>query len=248
MYFGAQKIFKPLISIIIPTLNEQANVTKILQFFERASISVPIEVIIADSPLSTDDIHPTSSISYCKVFTTDSPGRATQMNAGANKAIGNIFVFLHADVLPPLSFVDDIHNAIQNGYNFGLFAYSFEPSTFWLRINAWFTNRKGLFVGGGDQIHFMTKDIFNLLNGYNERYTLMEDFDFMRRYKKLDQPYTIIQNRAIVSSRKYENNTWIKVNLVNLYAMILFWTGAPSEAIRKMYNKHLVPLSNKEVN
>ena len=161
------------------------------------------------------------------------------MNFGAKTATGDILVFLHADVKPPATFVDDIRNSILNGYEFGFFAYQFAPSFFMLDINAVFTNRKGLFAGGGDQIHYMTRSLFNCMGGYDEKYTIMEDFDFMRRFKKLRKPFDIIQQKATVSSRKYINNSWLRVNFANLIAFILFSFNTKPDLIKKWYYKIL---------
>ncbi len=196
-----------------------------------------VQMLIADSPKSTntrvDD--PIATYHRCLV-----PGRASQMNEGvmlANNA--DILCFLHADVRPPLDFVPKIKAAINSGNGFGFFAYDFDPSNFWLRINARFTGHKGIFAGGGDQIHFMTRETFDLLGGYNPKYSIMEDFDLVRRVKSRGVPYAVSQSRAIVSSRKYDQNSWLKVNLYNLMAFLLFHIGIDSSKIKSAYNRGL---------
>lgn len=166
-------------------------------------------------------------------------GRAAQMNLGAKMATGDILVFLHADVKPPVSFAEDIRDSILKGNEFGFFAYQFVPSSFMLDINAGFTGHKGVFAGGGDQIHYMTSALFIAMGGYDEKYTIMEDFDFMRRLKKLNKPYDIIQQKATVSSRKYLQNSWLRVNTANLMAFILFLLQTKPDLIKKWYYKIL---------
>jgi glycosyltransferase involved in cell wall biosynthesis len=173
-------------------------------------------------------------------FKTGKSGRAAQMNTAAKLAKGDILVFIHADVLPPSNFCESINKAISQGYLFGFFAYRFDPSSFMLDINASFTGRKGIFAGGGDQIHFMHKSLYETLNGYDEKYKIMEDFDFTRRVIKAKIPYTIIQDKAIVSSRKYIHNSWLRVNIANLIAFIMFKLNIDSQIIKKYYYGHLL--------
>lgn len=224
------------LSIIIPTLNEYQNLISLVSFFKE-SIKNNVEIIVADSILTRDS---TSTIGAPFIyFQTGVAGRAAQMNLGAKMAKGDILVFLHADVKPPASYAEDIRDSILKGNEFGFFAYQFVPSSFMLDINAGFTGSKGLFAGGGDQIHFMTRSLFMDMGGYDEKFTIMEDFDFVRRFKKLHKPYNIIQKPAIVSSRKYFQNSWLRVNTANLMAFILFLLPTKPEVIKKWYYKIL---------
>lgn len=225
------------ISVIIPTYNEYHNLIALKDFFTPILQTENIEIIVADSIHSTDQIESIGApFTYIKSSTS---GRSSQMNLGAKLAKGDILVFLHADVRPPMNFVHEIKNAINEGYRFGFFAYRFEPSSFMLDFNASFTGKKGIFVGGGDQIHFMHKTIFNKLGGYDEQFEIMEDFDFFRRFKKSNNVYKIIQEKAIVSSRKYNNTSWIRVNFANLVAFLMFHIGVDSGAIKKTYYRFL---------
>ena len=224
------------LSVIIPTLNEYQNLISLVPFFKE-SIKNNVEIIVADSILAKDS---TSSIGFPYIYLqTGVMGRAAQMNLGAKIATGDILVFLHADVKPPVSFAEDIRDSILKGNDFGFFAYQFVPSSFMLEINAGFTGRKGVFAGGGDQIHYMTRSLFMDMGGYDEKFTIMEDFDFVRRFKQLNKPYDIIQKPAIVSSRKYFQNSWLRVNTANLMAFILFLLRTKPELIKKWYYKIL---------
>ncbi|MBE9028573.1 glycosyltransferase, partial [filamentous cyanobacterium LEGE 11480] len=84
------------ISVIIPTLNEAANLPGTL-----AGLNTPnIEIIVADGG-SQDATIALAEQAGAKVIQSP-PGRATQLNHGAAKATGEIYLFLHADTqLPP---------------------------------------------------------------------------------------------------------------------------------------------------
>jgi hypothetical protein len=61
----------------------------------------------------------------------------------------------------------------------------------------------------------------------------MEDFDLYRKAKKSGSKFCIIDNPLLVSARKYEKNSWLKVNLVNLRIFILYiFNGSQKTMIR----------------
>lgn len=228
----------PFISIIIPTYNESKNIQNLLLFFDSLDKS-NFEVIISDSPESSDDTKNVVNDYHQIYIKSPKAGRACQMNEGARIAKGDIFCFLHADVLPPKTFIQDIKVALTHEQQFGFFAYKFHPTTTLLNINARFTTRDGLFAGGGDQIHFMTAALFKQMNGYDTQFCIMEDFDFVRRLRKAKKAITIIQNRATVSARKYTNNSYLKVNLLNLMAFFMFTFRTNPGTIKSLYYRFL---------
>lgn len=225
-----------MLSIIIPVYNEQEILVKRLSFLNEQANKFPIEIIVSISPETTDD-----SEIVCKqfdkvnVFKSPKKGRANQMNFGASKAIGKIVAFLHADLQLPKDFYQQITNAIKNGYKMGFFAYKFDINTTFLNVNSRLTTKDGIFAGGGDQCQFFTKELFDSLKGYDERYCIMEDFKMMDTIRKYKIPYTIIQSKAIVSARKYDNNSWLKVNFVNGYVFLMYKLGFSPKKLRKAY-------------
>ena len=228
------------ISIIIPVYNERENLIERLSFLSKEANKYAIEIIIANSPETTDE-----SKIICKQFdkvsfiNCNKKGRAAQMNMGASKAKGDILMFLHADVALPEDFYVVVTKKIKSGAKAGFFAYRFDRETFLLNINSKLTTKDGFFAGGGDQCQFFTKEVFNALNGFNENFCIMEDFEMIDRVRKLKIPYTIIQSKATVSARKYDNNSWLKVNLINGYVFLKYKFGVSPEKLRKLYKNLL---------
>jgi rSAM/selenodomain-associated transferase 2 len=229
-----------LLSIIIPVYNEKDNLLKRLSFLCEQANKFPLEIIISNSP-ETSDASPEVCKSFDKVtyFTSDKKGRAAQMNFGASKAKGSVLLFLHADVILPDDFYGQILEAVRKDNKAGFFAYKFDKDSAFLNFNSKFTTKDGLFSGGGDQCQFFTKETFSDLNGFNEEFCIMEDFEMIGRIRKQKIPFAIIQSKAIVSARKYEQHSWLKVNLINGIVFLKYKIGVAPEKLRETYKSLL---------
>ncbi len=228
-----------LLSIIIPTYNEAENIGNLIPGLIE-STNHPIEIIISDSRQSNDFLEKKlNEYPIIKYFKCEKHSRAAQMNFGSSRASGEILLFLHADVRLPENFYSEIISSIRNGNKMGFFSYRFDSRKWLLKCNGFFTKRNGIFSGGGDQCHFFETSTFKKLNGYDEDYCIMEDFEMMNRIRKNNIPFSLIDSPALVSARKYEQNSWLKVNLINLWVFILFKFGYTPEKLRKNYNSLL---------
>ncbi|MGB7393451.1 MAG: TIGR04283 family arsenosugar biosynthesis glycosyltransferase [Pricia sp.] len=224
-------------TIIIPAHNERQNLETLLPRLEVLRQGFGVEIILALSADTCDGSEQMALADDIDVFRCKKKGRAMQMNAAAQRAKGSILVFLHADVKPPESFLQDITNAIASGYEAGFFSYRFDKKSFFLQINAAFTGKDGIFTGGGDQCLFIKKEVFDTLGGFDEQQVLMEDFEFFKRMKKHRVNYTIIQNDLIVSARKYKNNSYVRINLTNFLLVILFKLGYPAPKLKTLHDR-----------
>ena len=94
----------PIVSIIVPVLNESGLIRS---FLERLrSLAPGAEIIVVDGG-SNDGTAELSSGLADRVLDS-SPGRARQMNAGAQVAHADVFWFLHADSLIPPNALEEI--------------------------------------------------------------------------------------------------------------------------------------------
>lgn len=228
-----------MISIIIPAHNEQENLSILIPYLETLIENQDAEIFVAISAKNSDETpvtHENPNINFLKCKQS---GRASQMNSATAIAKGTILAFLHADVKPPATFILDIKNAIAKNNEAGFFSYQFDKESFLLKINASFTAKDGLFTGGGDQCLFIKKDVFQSLGKFNEAQVIMEDFEFFGRMKKEKIKYAIIKSDLIVSARKYETNSYMRVNLTNLILVLLFKFGYPAPKLKSLHNKLL---------
>lgn len=223
-------------TIIIPAHNEKKNLKRLLGYLGDI-IFENVEIIVALSSSTNDGSQALNTSVEVQYLHCVGCGRALQMNQAAQLAKGEVLVFLHADIIPPKDFLFDIINTMNSGYDAGFFSYRFDNENFLLKINASFTAKDGIFTGGGDQCLFIKKESFDHLGGFDENQVVMEDFEFFERMKKGKIRYKIIKNDLIVSSRKYQHNSYVRVNLSNLLMVTLFKLGYPARKLKSLHAK-----------
>lgn len=118
-----KRIISQLVSIVIPTYNEQRDIAKCLSSLFLQNYK-SIEIIVVDDG-STDD---TRSKIYdlgfkeIKVFEQKHLGPAIARNLGASKAKGEILVFVDADMTFDKNFIEKLIEPIIEGKTIGTFS------------------------------------------------------------------------------------------------------------------------------
>lgn len=196
------------ISIIIPIYNELETIDKLLLHIEKnASKSIPIEIIVVDGG-STDNSQKKVAEHKNIILIAAEKGRAKQLNAGAKIATGEVLYFLHCDSFPPKDFDRFIMDQVQKGNKAGCFRMKFDYHHPVLAVSQWFTRINHLSCRGGDQSLFVTKALFNEINGFNEEFIIYEDNEIISRLYNKKQ-FVVIPENLITSARRYrENGVW----------------------------------------
>jgi rSAM/selenodomain-associated transferase 2 len=188
------------ISVIVPVLNEEKSIAASLMELQRLK---PEEMIIVDGG-SSDETR-----EICQRFGVElylsHPGRAAQMNFGAQRASGDVLLFLHADTRLPPSAFDDIRAALQDrqvlGGRFDLELDSPRPL---LKLIGFMISLRSRLskVGTGDQAIFVRREIFAELGGYAD-IPLMEDVALSRALKRRGA-VACLRSRVVSSARRWE--------------------------------------------
>jgi len=231
------------ISIIIPVLNEAANINRLLaHLIENETGENISEIIVVDGNSqdnTTELVKEFSKNSTIAIRLIQSErGRAKQMNAGANHSKSTILYFLHADSYPPKGFDNLIISEIEKQQLAGCFKMRFDSNHWWLAIVGWATRFNWKICRGGDQSLFITKALFNEIGGFDQRYTIYEDQILTNQLYKRKQ-FVVIQHWIVTSARLYEKKgVW---NLQYHFLMIYLkkWLGASAEEIYTYYKKHI---------
>ncbi len=226
-----------MISIIIPAYNEAEHITRLINFLQQHNNGPVSEIIIADGG-SSDDTVALAEKAGAIARISPQKGRAAQMNFGASLATGDIFYFIHADTLPAKTFTEDIAQAINEGYSFGRYCTKFDSDKWILKLNGAFTKFDFFVSYGGDQTLFMTRKLFNDIDGFNDSMRIMEDYDIVIRAKQKGL-YKIIKKEALVNTRKYETNTWWQILKANSTIVLMYKRGASQEAMVNKYKEML---------
>lgn len=221
------------ISIIIPTLNEAANIGPLVRYLFKHGGATVSEILVVDAN-SSDDTVQIAAKAGARVLHSKVCSRAAQMNLGAREAQTDVLYFVHADTLPPQSFAADIRQEIDAGQVMGCFRYQFDSPRPILKFNAYFVRYQWLWCQGGDKTFFIKKDVFGEFGGYDEHYVVMEEYDFLRKAMKKYR-LRVLPNNVLISARKYEHNSWLRVQLANIGAFSMFrWKVAPVR-IKRFY-------------
>ncbi len=225
------------ISIIIPTYDEAASIGKLVGYLLKHGGEQVKEIIISDGG-SADETVTIAAKAGARTLVSAQKGRAAQMNFGVTKAKGDILYFIHADSFPPVNFVSDIIKAVNEGFDFGRYRSKYDSSNFMLKINAWFTRFNWFICYGGDQTLFITRKLFNSSGGFKNELLIMEEYEFAERLMKLGR-YKIFSNTTLISARKYNNRSWLQVQLANRKAVKSFKKGMPQRQILDEYKMML---------
>ncbi len=212
------------LSVIIPVYNEAHGIEKTIRHILKCGHGKISEILVVDGG-STDDTVKLAEALATKVLTSPEKGRGAQLSYGAIQSNGDVLYFVHADTLPPPTFFDDIKKALDAGWEMGNFQYHFDRPGFLLRINAFFTRFRWFFTLGGDRTFFIRKDIYFRLGGFDHSHVIMEDYEFLRRAIRAGFNFVMLPGKCTVSARKYERNSWLRVQIANLIVYNLWAWG-----------------------
>ena len=192
----------PQISIIIPVLNEEHSIGEILGYLKENSTPDNIkEILVVDG--GSTDATVSIALKHNAIVLHSKKGRSRQLNFGGQNAEGTILYFLHVDTLPPKGFDQSIIDAYQEGNEAGCFQMKFDSQSKFLAFFAWFTRLNFKVCRGGDQSLFITKQLFQKIEGFNEDYLIYEDNELTDRlYDLID--FKILPCPVITSARRYE--------------------------------------------
>lgn len=180
----------PMLSIIIPTLNEAATLPETVQHTLHAADGADVEIVVSDcgSRDSTAAVAERLGVRVVGGGTC----RATALNIGAAAARGQVLLFLHADTLLPRDFPHLIRRALRASSTVGgAFDFEFgehpQSDGFAARCLRWVVlcNRlRYRWTGNyyGDQSIFVRRDVFDRVGGF-PKVRLMEDIGFSRRMR-----------------------------------------------------------------
>ena len=231
-----------MISIIIPTLNEENHLPLLLQSIKNQDFKGEYEVIVADAGSSDKTIEIARSFG-CKITKGGLPAKGR--NEGAKIAKGDLFLFVDADVILPKDF---LRRAIEEFSSRDLDCAGFlaKPSSkkliykfiFWA-YNSFAILSERFFPCGWMAIltkretHFKTR-------GFDEEIKIGEDHWYVKNAQKIGNFGVIKSAKIIGSTRRFEKDgtiiTCLKYIFVGLY--MLFFGPLKRNIIKYEFNHY----------
>lgn len=224
------------LSIIMPCLNEAQCITLALDALAPMRES-GVEVIVVDGG-STDG---TAALAKPRadIVITSPRGRAAQMNAGAERARGEVLLFLHADSrLPEHAETLVLDGLARSGAAWGRFDVTIDARHPLLRIVACLMNLRSRWTGiaTGDHGIFVTRGLFERAGGYPE-IRLMEDVALTGKLNRHGAPLCLSE-RITTSGRRWEKHGVLRTILLMWRLRLAYWMGADPEKLALRYASH----------
>jgi rSAM/selenodomain-associated transferase 2 len=226
----------PWLSIIVPCLNEAEGIAGSLAalapFRTRGA-----EVIVVDGG-STDKTL-VRARPGADVLVTARRGRAAQMNAGAQRARGDVLLFVHADTRLPETADALIRDGLAStGRCWGRFDVAIRGRHALFPVIARAMNLRSRWSGiaTGDQAIFVTRAAFEHAGGYPD-IALMEDVALTAALRRRSPPLCVRQ-RAETSGRRWEKHGVLRTVLLMWRLRLAYRLGVSPDALALRYEPH----------
>lgn len=222
------------LAIVIPALDEAANLARLLPDLARDCPGA--EIVVVDGG-SRDETAAVVARAPGPQLLATARGRALQMNHGARATGGDTLLFLHADTRLPAGAAEAIAQALaEPGVVGGRFDVRFDNARALFRVIAWFMNARSRASGicTGDQAIFVRRADFEAIGGYPE-IPLMEDIELSRALKRRGR-MRALRLRVTTSARKWEREGPLRtIGLMWALRFLHFCGVAPARLHRWYY-------------
>jgi len=222
------------ISVIVPVLDEEARLGRRLA--ELAATPGLGEVLVVDGGSADSTVAIAHTFSGVRLLSA-ARGRARQMNAGAAAAVGDVFLFLHADVsLPRDAAAWIVRTLADPRVVAGAFRTWTVPDGAPSRLGpllrlADIRSRVARFPYG-DQAIFVRRDAFARVGGFPDQ-PLMEDLELSRRLRRLGRIATV-PAVVRVSGRRFVTRP-IRFTLIARTFPTLYRLGVPPRVLARFW-------------
>ena len=212
----------PLISIIIPALNEEEHIIPCLEATRKAA---NVERIVVDGGSSDGTL--AKAKSWGATVLSTARGRARQMNAGARAAKGEILLFLHADTILSVGFDNQVRLLLSRPrVSAGAFSFRLDDlSSASLRLIQTVANWRSRYlqVPYGDQAIFVRSRLFQKIGGFPDL-PIMEDQELIRRLRKRGRILTA-PLPAVTSARRWRVLGIWRATILNWVLTLAYFAG-----------------------
>ncbi len=188
-----------MLSIIIPAHNEEKYIAACLQSIKQQPFSDYEIIVVCDS--CTDQTATIAKRYTKKIVEIKKKNVSAARNYGANKAKGEVLVFLDADTTIAPNLLTEIHKTIKNRYIGGV-TKTKPLENLWKAKIMWSIGNffRHFFIAASGMLFCKA----NVFTGYNEARHLAEDTDLILKLKKKGKMKYITNSYIRTSSRRLE--------------------------------------------
>ena len=218
------------VSIIIPTLNESAVLAATIEGLRQQK---PHEIIVVDGGSSDATC---DAAADADLFLPGPRGRASQMNAGAARASGDVLLFMHADCSLEAGALCLVENCLKrSGIAAACFTMHVEENNVlyrWMdRVATARTQLAGLIFG--DQGLFLRRTMFESVGGF-PALRFMEDLALSMRLRRLGR-MVVVPARIHVSPRRWQRAGVLRQTVRNWTMLALAAAGVHPDRLARYY-------------
>jgi rSAM/selenodomain-associated transferase 2 len=220
-----------VISIIIPTLNEEATIVRTLTLLQALDGNKDIVVVDGGSEDGTVEQARTCGVPVIEA----GRGRGTQMHAGAIASRGDVLWFVHADTVPNVNALSEMERALADPRTAGgNFSVVFSGASRAARqLTAIYPSLRWLGLSYGDAGIFVRRSVYHRAGGFRS-YALFEDLDLIRRIKR-EGRFVHLECAITTSSRRFEERNFALIWIHWIALQLLYWIGVSPNRLAQWY-------------
>ncbi len=225
-----------MITAVIPTLNEEELLPGLLADLSELGRATEVDVVVADGGSSDGTV--ALAASWEARILLAPPGRARQLNAGAQAARGDWLLFIHADCRLDAAARRALLEAIapQSGIQAAVFRFAIDLPPFWKQMIEWGQRIREavLDLPYGDQGLLVRRRLFEQAGGYPD-VPLLEDVALLRRVRRHAAIHRL-PAAALTSGRRYRRGGILKTSLQHVVLITLYLAGvSPHRLARRRH-------------
>ena len=229
-----------MLSIIIPTLNEEKHLPLLLESIKKQNF-LDYEIIVADAG-SKDKTIEIAKKYGCKIVPGGLPAKGK--NEGAKIAKGDLILFLDADMVLPSNFFENFLREFKKrnldivsfpvtlkGNKFDKLAYG--VYNYWARATQ-------KFLPHAAQVILVKKEVHQAVKGFDEEIKLAEDHAYARKAKKIAKYAFLKTGPVLTSARRFEKDGSVKTCLKFIFAEFytIFFGPIKSDVFKYKFNHY----------
>jgi len=232
-----------MLSIIIPTLNEEKYLPVLLSSLRNQNLKEPYEIIVADAGSKDKTVEMARSYGS-KVVKGGLPARGR--NEGAKNASGDLLLFLDADLFVPQGFLKKSLDEFRKR-ELAVASYKLIPRTESLIVRNgfnlfynWPITLYQNFIAHGAMGIMVKKNVFHEVSGFDEGVRIAEDHYFVKLASKVGKFGIIGSTKIYIPLRRFEKDGYVKTGFKYLLCGLHMYLIGPvrSDIINYKFNHY----------